>query len=304
VALAQNVSLSRRPAGAGRRWSATRVAMYVVLIVGAVVSLLPFVFMLMTSLKSYGAVINNNFWPWPPLGSEGLQLQNYTAAIQAIGFDRQLGLSLFVRYLANSVIVTGFIVLGTLVTSILAAYALARLNLPGKNVLFVIVLAVIMVPEDAILVPKVVLIYNLQWYNTYWALIVPYTVSVLGIFLLRQFFMQIPKELFEAAVMDGMGHLRYLISVVIPLSKPAILTVALLNFIWSWDSFKWPLLVTRDTSMRVLGVGLQQFKIAEGGASVHLLMAFAALVVMPVLLFYFLLQKQFREAVTTVGIKG
>jgi multiple sugar transport system permease protein len=148
------------------------------------------------------------------------------------------------------------------------------------------------------------MIYNLHWYNTYWALIVPFTVNVVAIFLLRQFFMQIPRELYEAAAVDGMGHLRYLWSIVVPLSRPAILTVALLNFIWSWDSFKWPLLVTRDTGMRVLGVGLQQFKAGEGGTDVHYLMVFATLVVLPVLLFYFLLQKQFREAITTVGIKG
>jgi multiple sugar transport system permease protein len=101
-----------------------------------------------------------------------------------------------------------------------------------------------------------------------------------------------------------MGHLRYLISIVIPLSKPPILTVALLSFIWSWDSFKWPLLVTRDSTMRVLGVGLQQFKGGEGGSNVQLLMAFATLVVLPVIVFYFLAQKQFREAVTMTGIKG
>jgi multiple sugar transport system permease protein len=243
-------------------------------------------------------------WPWPPFGSEQPQWTNYPTALQAIGFDRQLGTLLFIRYLFNSVLVTVCIVAGTLVTSILAAYALARLNVPGKRLLFIFVLAVIMVPEDATLVPKVVMIYNLHWYNTYWALIVPFTVNVVAIFLLRQFFLQIPRELFEAAVMDGMGHLRYLMSIVVPLSKPAILTVALLNFIWSWDSFKWPLLVTRDTSMRVLGVGLQQFKSGEGGSYVQELMVFATLVVLPVLVFYFLLQRQFREAITTVGIKG
>jgi multiple sugar transport system permease protein len=288
----------------GRRLSLSRAATYLVLIIGAVASVLPFAYMLMTSLKSYGDVVNNNLWPWPPFGSEALQLSNYPQALQAIGFDRQLGTLLFVRYLANSVFVSASIVVGTLITSILAAYALAKLNLPGKNLLTVVVLAVIMVPEDATLVPRVVMIYNLHWYNTYLALIVPFTVNVVAIFLLRQFFLQVPKELFEAAVMDGMGHLRYLISVVVPLSKPAILTVALLNFIWSWDSFKWPLLVTRDTSMRVLGVGLQQFKSGEGGSYVQELMVFATLVVIPVLFFYFLLQKQFREAITTVGIKG
>lgn len=301
MALAQDLRFSRRSAS---RLSAGRAVTYVVLVAGAIACLLPFAYMLTTSLKTYGSIINNSFWPWPPFGTESLQLQNYPQAIQTIGFDRQLGTPLFVRYLANSIIVTVGIVVGVLITSILAAYALAKMNLPGKNLLFVVVLAVIMVPEDATLVPKVVMIYNLQWYNTYWALIVPFMVNVVGIFLLRQFFMQIPKDLYEAAVMDGMGHLRYLSAIVVPLSKPAIMTVALLNFIWSWDSFKWPLLVTRDSSMRVLGVGLQQFKGAEGGSSVQLLMVFATLVVIPVIVFYFLLQKQFQEAVTRVGIKG
>jgi multiple sugar transport system permease protein len=281
-----------------------RTATYGVLIMCAVVSVLPFVYMVMTSFKSYGDVVNNNFWPWPPFGTEPLQLDNFRTSIQAIGFDRQLGTFLVVRYFLNSLLVTTCIVAGTLVTSVLAAYALAKLDLPGKNLLFIAVLAVLMVPEDATLVPKVVMIYNLHWYNTYWALIVPFMVNVVAIFLLRQFFLQMPRELFEAAVMDGMGHLRYLWSVVVPLSKPAILTVALLNFIWSWDSFKWPLLVTRDTNLRVLGVGLQQFKSGEGGSYVQELMVFATLVVVPILILYFLLQRQFREAITTVGIKG
>jgi multiple sugar transport system permease protein len=286
------------------RLSVGRAAMYLVLVLGAIACLMPFVYMVMTSFKTYGDVVSNNFWPWPPFGDTAVQVGNYPTALQQIGFDRQIGMPLFVRYLANSVLVTSSIVAGTLVTSVLAAYALAKLNLPGKNLLFLVILAIIMVPEDATLVPKVVMIYNLHWYNTYWALIVPFTVNVVAIFLLRQFFMQIPKELYEAAVMDGMGHLRFLWSIVVPLSKPAILTVALLNFIWSWDSFKWPLLVTRDTGMRVLGVGLQQFKSGEGGTNVQYLMVFATLVVLPVLFFYFLLQRQFREAITTVGIKG
>jgi multiple sugar transport system permease protein len=298
--------IQHRPGGVSYRRpvSPARVGVYVVLVLGATASLLPFVYMLLTSLKSYGNIVNNTLWPWPPFGTDSVQFQNYALAIQAIGFDRQTGTPLLVRYVANSVVVSLGIVLGSLITSVLAAYALAKLNVPGKNLLFLFVLAVIMVPEDATLVPKVVMMYNLKWYNTYLALIVPFTVNVFGIFLLRQWFLQIPKELYEAAVMDGMGHMRYLILIVLPLSKPALLTVALLSFIWSWDSFKWPLLVTRDSSMRVLGVGLQQFKAGEGGTNVQLLMAFATLVVLPVIVFYFLAQKQFREAVTTVGIKG
>jgi ABC-type glycerol-3-phosphate transport system permease component len=116
--------------------------------------------------------------------------------------------------------------------------------------------------------------------------------------------MQIPKDLFDAARIDGAGHLRYLFTIVVPLSKPAIVTTALLNFIWAWDNFKWPLLVTRDSNMRVLAVGLQQFLASEGGTKVQLMMAFAAMVVVPIVIFYFFTQKYFTEGVITTGIKG
>jgi ABC-type glycerol-3-phosphate transport system permease component len=277
--------------------------LYAVLLIGATAAVLPFLYMLLTSVKSYGSVIAGTVWPWPPFGSEPLQLQNYPDALARVGWDDQWHTWLFLRYLANSVIVTAAALVGTLVTSILAAYALARIELPGKAIVFGLLLATVMVPEDVALVPKVVMMFNLHWYNTYAALIVPFTVSVFGIFLLRQFFMQIPRELFDAALVDGMGHLRFLTAVVVPLSRPAIFTLGLLTFVASWDSFKWPLLVTRDASMRVLAVGLQQFMLGEGG-DVHLLMAFATLVAAPIILFYFLVQRQFRDAVLTAGIRG
>jgi ABC-type glycerol-3-phosphate transport system permease component len=284
--------------------SLLRVALYVVLIVGAVASLLPFVSMMLTSLKSYGSLINGTFWPWPPFGAEPLQWQNYPEAIRRVGWDNQWQMWLFFRYFANSLIMAVGVTAGVLITSVCAAYALAQMNLPGKNVLFVLILATIMVPPDLTLVPKVVMMYQLGWYNTYLALIVPFMASVFGIFLLRQFFMQIPRELYEAAVIDGAGHLRYLISVVVPLSKSALITLALLQFVWEWDSFKWPLLVTRDTNMRVLAVGLQQYNVGEGGVQTHLLMAFATVVIAPVIVFYFFTQKYFREGIVTTGIKG
>jgi ABC-type glycerol-3-phosphate transport system permease component len=148
------------------------------------------------------------------------------------------------------------------------------------------------------------MIYQLKWYNTYYALTVPFLVSVFGIFLCRQFFLQLPRDLYEAALMDGAGHIRYLASIVLPLSKPAIVTIALLQFIAAWDDFKWPLLVTRDASMRVLAVGLQQFTAGEGGTNTHLLMAFATLTVLPVVVVYFLTQRHFTQGFITTGIKG
>jgi len=281
-----------------------RVVIYAILIAGALASLLPFIYMLLTSLKSYGSVIAGNVWPWPPFGAEPLHWENYPAAIRAVGQDRQWGIPLFFRYFVNSTIVTAVEVLGVLATSILAAYPLAQMRLPGKNVVFFLILATIMIPNDLTLVPKVVMMFNFGWYNTYLALTVPFMTSVFGIFLLRQFFLQIPKDLFDAAMIDGAGHLRYLWSVVVPLSKPAVITIALLHFIWAWDNFRWPLLVTRDPSMRVLAVGLQQFMVGEGGPNTHLLMAFATGVIAPVIVFYFFTQKHFREGVVTTGIKG
>ncbi|MEP7199652.1 MAG: carbohydrate ABC transporter permease [Chloroflexota bacterium] len=283
-------------------WS--RAFIYTVLIVGALLSILPFVYMLLTSLKSNGSVIVNNFWPWAPFGTEPLQFNNFPDAIKEAGFDKQWGVPLIVRYFVNSIIVSGATLFGTLTTSVLAAYALTHINIPGKNVLFILILATIMIPNDLTLVPKVVMMFNLGWYNTYAALIVPFLASVFGIFLLRQFFMQIPKDLFEAALLDGAGHLRYLWTVVLPLSKPAVVTIALLNFIAAWDSFKWPLLVTRDSSMRVIAVGLQQFNATDGGTQTQWMMAFAAMVVLPVIILYFLTQKYFTESIARTGIKG
>jgi multiple sugar transport system permease protein len=286
-----------------RQTSIGRKLTYVLLIIAAFLAVAPFVYMLMASLKTYGSVIANNLWPWPPFGSEGLQFGNYPQAIETIGRDRQWNTWLFFRYLANSLIVSGLTVIGVLFTSTLAAYALARIKLPGQNILFILVLTAVMVPEDLTTVPKVVMMFNLQWYNTYAALIVPFTVSVFGIFLLRQFFMQIPRELYEAAVLDGVGHIGFLFRVVLPLSRPILMALGLLTFVWSWDNFKWPLLVTRDASMRVLAVGLQQFIIGEG-REVQLLMAFATLVAGPVIVLYFITQKYFKEGILTTGLKG
>lgn len=301
MSLRSTASEKPRPGG-NTDWS--RVAIYVVLTAGALVAVAPFLYMLTTSVKSLGSVIAGRMWPWPPMGDEAIQWGNYLEAIRRTGFDKDWGMLLFYRYAVNSIIVTLATVVGVLITSVLAAYALAQMNVPGKEFLFVLLLATLMIPSDLTIVPQVVMMFQLKWYNTYLALIVPFLASVFGIFLLRQFFMQIPKDLFDAALIDGSGHVRYLFTIVMPLSKPALVSVALINFIWAWDSFKWPLLVTRDSNMRVLAVGLQQFLVGEGGTNIHLMMAFSAMVTVPVIVFYFFTQKYFTEGITTTGIKG
>ncbi len=280
-----------------------RFVIYLVLVIGAFVSVLPFAYMVTSSLKSYGSVITNNLWPWWPFGNEPIQWQNYIEAVQHTGWDRQWGTWLMVRYFANSLIVSGVIVAGVLITSVLAAYALAQIDLPGRDFIFLLVLATLMVPGELVLVPKVVMMFNFGWYNTYLALTVPFTVSVFGIFLLRQHFLQVPRELFDAARIDGAGHLQYLLWILVPLSRPALVVIAVLNFIWAWDAFQWPLLVTRDPSMRVLAVGLQQFMVGEGGVNTHLLMAFATMMVAPIIVLYFVAQRAFTEGFLSSGIK-
>jgi multiple sugar transport system permease protein len=287
-----------------RKTNWTLVLTYAILICGAVVSVLPFLYMILTAFKSYGSVITNNFWPWWPLGSEPLAWQNFPDAIKDIGQDSAWHMPMFLRYLINSLIVVSLTTAGALIVSLLAAYAFAFMRIPGKNLIFLLMLTTIMIPSDLTLVPKVVMMYNFKWYNTYAALVIPFTVSVFGIFLIRQFFLQIPKELFDAALIDGAGHLRFFSAIAVPLSRPAVITVALLNFIWNWDSFKWPFLVTRDSNMRVLAVGLQQFMVGEGGTQTQLLMAFACMVVVPVVVFYFFTQKYFMEGISRTGIKG
>ena len=298
-------------AESGRHISWSRVAIYAALNIGALVSVTPFIYMLTTSVKTYGSTIAGNLWPWPPLGSEAIQWQNYPEAIKTSGWDQEWGMSLFFRYALNSVFVTAATIAGVLITSVLAAYAFAQLEIPGKNIIFLLLLATLMIPSDLTIVPKAVMIYQFKnpfgggsWYNTHLALIVPFTASVFSIFLLRQFFMQIPKDLFDAALIDGCSHVQYLFATVLPLSKPGLATVGLLNFIWIWDSFKWPLLVTRDSNMRVLAVGLQQFLCNEGGFKIQLMMAFSTMVIAPVIVLYFFTQKYFAEGIATTGLKG
>ena len=284
----------------------TQWVIYAMLILIAITALLPFVWMLLTSVKSLGDVISLRLWPWPPFGKSVPQWDNFSQAISLIGTDLDTGMPLFLRQLLNTGFVTACIVIGITVTSVMAAYAFAQLQFPGKSVLFVLVLATLMIPDDLTLIPRAVMMYKnyLNWYDSYLALTVPFLASAFGIFLIRQFFMQIPRDLFDAARIDGAGHIRYMIQVMIPLTRPAILTVALFNFIWTWNEFKWAQLVTQDTNMRMISVGLQNFLQGEGGPQTNLAMAVAVMVVAPVLILYFFTQKYFTEGITTTGLKG
>jgi multiple sugar transport system permease protein len=268
--------------------SPTRIIVYVLLIAGAIISLMPFIWMLLTSLKTYGEVANRVFVP------DVAQWKNYILAWNAAPFG---------RYFLNSVFVSMATVAGVLFTSILAAYSFARLEYPGKNVVFMLFLTTMMIPGEVTLIPNFLTIKALGWYNSYYALIIPWTASVFYIFLLRQFFMGIPRDLYDAAVLDGCGHFRFLVQIVLPLSKAALVTVAMLSFIGAWNALLWPLIVTSSELMRPIQVGLAVF-VTEAGTQTQELMAAATMTIAPILFLYFLTQRQFTQGIMTSGLKG
>jgi ABC-type glycerol-3-phosphate transport system permease component len=305
----------------------TNLLIHAVLILGAVIVLFPFLWMLLGSVKSYNDATTSGFlpreWVWSNY-PDAVVVMNGSVPCQ---FDPNnpfaiLNQCLLLRYFANTIFVGLMVVLGVLFTSILAGYAFARLNFPGRDLLFVILLATLMIPFELTLIPNFVFMTwfptpeswlattlklsreGIQnWINTYYALIIPFTASVFSIFLFRQFFRGIPNELFDAALLDGARHSRFLWSVVLPLSKPALVTSALLTFLGTWNSLMWPLLVTNAPQMRPIQVGLTQF-IGEAGTQVQLLMAGATLTIIPIMILYLILQRWFVEGISSAGIRG
>lgn len=272
-----------------RRWAA-RAAVHLLLGVGAAFMLLPFLWMLSTSLKTYQQAITfPPVWlPWPPRWAN--YLQAWLSQPTAI-------------YFFNSAFVAAVTTLGEVILGVLAAYAFAQLRFLGRSLIFVVFLSTLMIPGEMLLVPNYLLLSRLGWINTYWALIVPWVVSVFAIFLLRQHFLTIPRELYEAALMDGCGHGRYLWQVVVPLSRPAIATAALFKFIGSWNAFLWVLIVTNTPDKRTLPIGLMSF-MHDLGPQYHLWMAAATMALLPVLALFLAAQKQFIEGIARAGLKG
>lgn len=266
---------------------------YLALTVGALLSTTPFLVMISQSLMTLGETLTRQPWPASP------QWVNYTEAWRDADFG---------RYFRNSVIITGTVILGVLITCTLAGYAFARIRFPGRNLLFTILLATLMIPGTVTFIPGFLLVRGDiipwgSWLNTLPALTVPFMSTAFIIFLFRQFFAQIPEELWDAARMDGAGHLRFLTTVVLPMSRPIVTTATLLTFVAAWNEFLWPLLVTTNPTWRPLAVGLANF-IDEAGARTHLLMAGSVITIVPVLILYFFTQRQFTEGIATSGLKG
>ena len=285
--------MTAKTAGAGRRRFAATM-LKVGLVVGGLTAALPFAWMLLASFMTRGETLRRVFLP------ESIQWDNYVRAWQ----EEDFGL-----YFENSLIVAALQVAGTLLFSLMAAYPLARMRFRGRETVFIVILATLMVPETVTMVPNFLTVSWLHqhspigWMNNWPALTIPFMVSAFTIFLLRQFMRGIPGELWEAARIDGAGHLRFLFQIVLPLCRAPLLTVGMLTFIGSWNALGWPLLVTNTPAWRPISVALQKF-VSEAGAEVHLQMAGAVIATIPVLLLYALIQKEFTEGISMSGMKS
>jgi multiple sugar transport system permease protein/sn-glycerol 3-phosphate transport system permease protein len=252
---------------------------------------LPFLWMLVTALKPDGEI-----FLYPPRWIPSVwRFDNFAEAWTKAPFG---------RFFLNSVIVAGAITAIQLTTASLAAYAFARLRFPGKSLLFLAYLSIMMVPSQVTLIPNFITLKGLGMLNTYWALILPFAASGFGTFLIRQHFLSIPQELFDAATVDGAGHLRTLWEICLPLAKPALATFGLLTTMWHWNDFFWPLIVTNSIEMRTMPLGLVVFTHSEQGTSWHLLMAAGIFTALPIVILFLAAQRHFVQGIARVGIKG
>jgi len=260
------------------------------LIPAAIFMLAPFVWMLSTSLKGVGQVFE---YPprWIP---ETFHWENYTRVFKVLPFG---------RFFLNSAIVATTVTVLQLVTCSLAAYAFARLRFPGRDPLFLAYLGTLMIPGQVILIPNFILLRYLGWIDTYWALIVPGIFSAFGTFLLRQYFLTIPGELEDAAVVDGATRFQIYTRVILPLAGPALSALAIFTFLGQWNSFLFPLVVTKSTHMSTLTVGLRTLQ-GQYNTDWTLLMAGAVIALAPVLLVFIFAQRYIIRGIALTGLGG
>lgn len=282
-----------RPMQRRRRMGFDEILLQVFLLGIGLLIALPIFVALFTSFKQPGQVITYPPSLFPAWGE--WTLRNYQVAWEANPFG---------RFLLNSFIQSSIITAGQVFCSILAAYAFVLLKVPGRNVLFILILGSLMIPFELTIIPNFQLISGLGWSNTYAGLTVPFMASAFGVFMLRQFFLTVPSELHDAARIDGASNWRYLWQVLVPLNTGPIGAFAIFAFLSSWNQYLWPLLITNDTEMRTIQIGIRFFMTnIERGADWGAVMAGAVIAIVPTLVAFLVAQKQLVESIAMTGIK-
>nr|WP_308122971.1 carbohydrate ABC transporter permease [Microbacterium marinilacus] len=260
------------------------------LALGLIAMVMPFVWMILGSFKTDAEIRQHptGFWPLEPT------LDNYAQLFGRLDFA---------TFFLNSTVVAVCVTLGNIVFSSMVGYALAKLEFRGKRLLFALVLATLMVPGVVTFVPLFVLTANLGLVNSYPGLILPFLITPLGVFLMRQFMLGLPDELIEAARIDGASEWRIFLRVIMPLCGPAVATLTILTFLSSWNNFLWPLVVATSEDRYTLPVALALYSVGQNAAQYGLMMAGAVIVVVPVLVVFVLLQRHFIQGIALTGIK-
>ena len=284
---AATVKTSRRRR---RRSRVGRVVSQILLTLVALVFLIPIIWMVLSALKPSAEV----FTVPPTLFGSSVMVSNFAEAWNYLPFG---------RFILNTAFVAGIGTLITLLASAMSAYAFARLNFRFRGGLFVLYLSTLIVPQEVIVIPMFLVMQQLDWVNSYQALILPWAFTAFGTFLLRQFFLTIPIELEEAAKIDGAGHIRILSSIIIPISAPAIAVLAVFTFIAYWNSFLWPLIIISSTEKMTVPLGLQLF-LGQQGQRWELLMAAATISMVPTVLLVLVLQKYLVRGIALSGLGG
>jgi multiple sugar transport system permease protein len=266
-----------------------KLVFYLILLIGAAIMIIPFIWMISTSLKTSGATM---VLP-PQIIPDEIDWGNYQRVSEAFPVYKFLWNSLFVAVTST---------IGQILLCSMAAYAFSRLEFKGRDTIFIIYLATLMVPTQVTMTPQFILMKYLGWLDSYQGLILPGIFSAFGTFLLRQFFLGIPKELEEAAFMDGASHFRVFGQIILPLAKPALATLAIFSFMQSWNNFLWPLIVVSNPDMMTLPLGLSLLQ-GRWETDWNLLMAGVVISVIPVLAVYLFAQRYFIQGITLSGMK-
>lgn len=275
------------------RKTITNIIIYVLLFVWAVIVLFPFYWMILTSVKSYSAY-NSEYIP--KFFTLSPTLQNYADAFTAV----PLG-----RYFLNTTIFTVLTTAIMLVVITLAAFAFARLDFKGKNIVFVIFLSLMMIPNELVIITNFVTITNMDMRNTFQGLILPSVTSVFYIYLLKENFEQIPDSMYYAAKVDGTSDLKYLLKVMIPISKPTIITITILKVIECWNSYVWPRLITDDENYYLVSNGIQEIREnGFGRENIPAMMAAVVVISVPLIVLFLIFRNKVMEGVSRGGTKG
>ena len=267
-----------------------RVLLYGLLTVLLVVVIAPFVWMILGSFKTQGELLQSPPTWWP----ETVTLDNYTQLFSRLNFK---------QYFFNSTVVAVCVTAGNLLFCSMLGYALAMLDFKGKKILFIVVMGTLMIPGVVTFVPLFVLVANIGLIDTLPGLILPFLAAPFGVFLMRQFFLGLPRDLLDAGRVDGAGELRIFRQIFLPLAGPALATLGILTFLGSWNNFLWPLVVAQQEKTYTLPVALALYSTGQNSTQYGLLLAGATVVVLPVLAIFLIFQRRVIEGIATTGIK-